>query len=160
MKLLEKIETLIVGIKRWLSYYKVLRNVNDFDFSSILEVEKHQIGRVRDSIIKYHSHLNWKQDVEKMNLALKLLDIIEEDGRAELVCERIKLKDGTVATSPIFRWTLDVYVNTRNSSRYFKHSPDYNDSRSGPLAKDSLRVRKAWELYYKLRCNYTRDWWD
>ena len=39
-------------LKRWFSYYKILRKVYDFDYSSILMVEKYQIKRVRDSIIK------------------------------------------------------------------------------------------------------------
>ena len=71
------------GLGRWFSYFKILVNVYDFDYSSIIVVERHQITRVRDSIIKYQSHVNWERDVDHINLALKLLDIIEEDGCSE-----------------------------------------------------------------------------
>ena len=68
------------NIGRWLSYFNVCRNVEDWDYTSILAVERHQIERVRDSIAHYHNHLNADRDIERLNLALRLLDIIEEDG--------------------------------------------------------------------------------
>lgn len=152
----------INGLKRWFSYYKVLMSVYDFDYSSIIEVERKQITRVRDSVTKYHSHVNWERDVDRMNLALKLLDIIREDGRVEFIGNNFKVReDGLLLIDPESRWVLDVYVNTRNASRFFKNwMPDFDDPITGPLWKDHLRVEKAWNLYYKLRTQYTRHWWD
>lgn len=147
------------GIRRWFSYYKVISRIYDFDYSSILEVERKQIIRVRDSIYKYRNHMYWERDVERMNLALKLLDIIREDGCAELIGDPF----GNVrADRGNSKWVLNIYVNTRNARRFVpKWDLDMiDDSGIGPIIKDSLRVEKAWQLYHKLRVYYLRTWWD
>lgn len=94
MKLINNIRRFGDKISRWVSYFPILWRASDFDYSSILSVERHQIKRVRDSINHYRNHVNWKQDVASMKLALRLLDIIEENGTAELLCdEPFKFKD-------------------------------------------------------------------
>lgn len=175
MKIKEEIECIFYEIKRvpshireyieflcrWLSYFKVLRKTYDFDYSSILAVEKHQISRVRDAIIHYRNHVNWKRDVEKMNLALSLLEIIEKDGEIEMINENecFSCEDD----KPV--WRCNGYINTRNSYRFNKHIAkklsDLSDTDNyKEILKNYLRVEKAWYLYYKLRRQYTRDWWD
>lgn len=152
------------NIGRWLSYYKVTRRIYDFDYSSILAVERHQIKRVRDSIAKYHNHVNADRDIERLDLALRLLDIIEENGCAEYSGKgvvSIKDKDGLYEMDPESFWTLSIYVNTRNSIRFQTIDTTlYEDARRGPMYKDSLRVEKAWHIYHWLRVQYMRTWWD
>lgn len=151
---------------RWLSYYKVLRRAYDFDFSSILVVEKHQLTRVRNSIIKYHSSINWKNDVHWINIALKLLDIIEEGGGAELIGKGLifePYRDSLyrVVDDPDSKWILPVYVNTANSKRFTPIEKEkFEDPKTGPLMKEHLREEKAWYLYHKLRIYKMRSWWD
>lgn len=50
-----------------------------------------------------------------MNLALRLLDIIEENGEAELLCdEPFKFKDGGyLELNPDAKWKMERYVNTK-----------------------------------------------
>ena len=156
------------GLGRWFSYFKILVNVYDFDYSSIIVVERRQITRVRDAIIKYQSHVNWERDVDHINLALKLLDIIEEDGCSERVGKPITFEpiEGTnlsrMVEDPNEYWKLPVYVNTRNSKRYWPSldPKKFEDPRSGNLWKDHLRVEKAWQLYHKLKMYHMREWWD
>lgn len=87
--------------------------MHDFDYSSILSVERHQIKRVRDNINHYKNHLNWEQDVASMNLALKLLDIIEEIGEAKMIGDKPFETDekGYWKPNPNVKWELDRYVN-------------------------------------------------
>ncbi len=136
----------------------------DFDYSSILSVERHQIKRVRDSINHYRNHVNWEQDVASMDLALRLLDIIEENGEAELLCdEPFKFKDnGYLALNPDAKWKMERYVNTKNASRFNPKwtSAHFDDPDTGALMKDLLRVEKAWHLYHKVRQYKFRTWWD
>lgn len=40
------------NVGRWFSYFNVSRRIYDFDYSSILVVERNQISRVRDSIAR------------------------------------------------------------------------------------------------------------
>lgn len=136
----------------------------DFDYFSILSVEQHQIKRVRDSINHYRNHVNWEQDVASMDLALRLLDIIEENGEAELLCdEPFKFKDnGYLALNPDAKWKMERYVNTKNASRFNPKwtSAHFDDPDTGALMKDLLRVEKAWHLYHKVRQYKFRTWWD
>lgn len=160
------IQEFFLGLKRWFSYYKVLMNVYDFDHSSILSVEKHQIARVRDDITRFQSYTNWERDVRYINLALKLIDIIEEDGCSILHGGGLHFEpcgDGTskVVHDPESKWTMPIYVNTSNSERFCKIPKDkFKDSTIGPLMKDHLRIEKAWHLYHKLRVYHMRSWWD
>ena len=153
----ENTRAFFTGLGRWFSYFKVLMNIYDFDYSSILAVERHQITRVRDTITKYQNHIGWERDVKHMNIALKLLDIIEEDGCVELVGLDSKIEpyeNGLyrVVDDSDLKWILPVYVNTFNSERFLSiDKSQFEDPRVGPLMKDHLRVEKAWHLYHKLR---------
>lgn len=129
------------NIGRWFSYFNVCRNVEDWDYTSILTVERHQIERVRDSIAHYHNHFNADRDIERLNLALCLLDIIEEDG----CCERIgkplnfvecKDKEGLyeLEDDPESYYTIPVYVNHRNAVRYSQRDMScYTESKTGAM---------------------------
>ena len=123
MKFKSQIRRLKEFLSSWFSYFPVLYRAYDFDYTSILVVERHQISRVRDCIAKYHSHLNWDKDVRNMNLALKLLDIIEEDGEAELLPESIEhfhiLDKGRIEFNSASYYKLNRYVNTRNAKRFY-----------------------------------------
>ncbi len=150
------------NVGRWLSYYRVARNVYDWDYTSILAVERHQIERVRNSISYYQHHLHAKRDIERMNLALRLLDIIEEDGCSEYHGQEIRINDDkTIWLDPDGYYTLPLYVNDHNADRFFRHGQyDYENHKTGALHKDYLRIEKAWHTYHTLRVNFLRSWWD
>lgn len=97
-----------------------------------------------------------------MDLALRLLDIIEENGEAELLCdEPFKFKDnGYLELNPDAKWEMERYVNTKNASRFNPKwtSEHFEDPDTGALMKDHLRVEKAWHLYHKLRQYKLRTW--
>ena len=99
-----------------------------------------------------------------MNLVLRLLDIIEENGEAELLCdEPFKFKDnGYLELNPDAKWKMERYVNIKNATRFnpkwtYVH---FDDPKTVALMKDHLRVEKAWQLYHKLRQYKLRTWWD
>lgn len=165
-KIKHPIVNFIIGLKRWFSYYKVCQNIYDFDYTGILEVERHQIERTRDSIIYFHNHEYWKRDVERMNLTLKLLSIaMGEDSISELISgshwtEKIEGED-------LWEWKSDAkyeatkYVNIRNAHRFSKIPKEYYiDSDIKGLNLDHLRVEKAWYLYNKLKYYWERSFWD
>lgn len=156
------------NIGRWLSYFNVCRNVEDWDYTSILAVERHQIERVRDSIAHYHNHLNADRDIERLNLALRLLDIIEEDGCSERIGKPLnfvecKDKEGLyeLEDAPESYYTIPVYVNHRNAMRYSTRDMScYTESKTGAMWQSHLRVEKAWHIYHRLRLYFMRSWWD
>lgn len=155
-----------VNTFRWFDYQHTLRNAVDYDYSSILEVERHQIKRVRDYIDSHGMHMNKARDIAKMNLALRLLDIMEEDGEADLIEPNdglfIENDDNLWKMNLNSKWVLNRYVNTRNAHRFLPQlDPEcFADSNDGDLFRDHLRVEKAWHLYHKLRLYSLRSWWD
>ncbi len=156
------------NIGRWFSYFNVSRRIYDFDYSSILAVERHQISRVRDAITHYHNHLYAERDIERLNLALRLLDIIEEDRCSKRVGKpfnfvKRKDKDGLyeLEEDPESYYTIPVYVNCKNALRFCRRDlSEYKDSNDAPLWQSHLRVEKAWHTYHKLRLYFMRTWWD
>lgn len=128
-------------IKSWFSYYKVLRNCYDFDYSSILSVEKHQIKRVQASIAKYKHHLNYKRDLQNIDRALRLLAASEED-----ILEMNPLTG---------KYETIRKVNARNASRFTNITPIDSAFKLCHLYKC-----KAWYLYHKMRYEHLKEWWD
>jgi len=133
------------NFKRWLSYCKpCFKGCFDFDFSSILLMERHQLERVRDNIAKYHNHVNAERDVERMNTALKLLDSILEEGSDILDFNQGKYK-------------LTKYVNTKNAYRFGNYTEEHLQK---PLWVADLYCEKTWKLYHRFREQWLRTWWD
>jgi hypothetical protein len=137
------IKYFIEGIKRWFSYFKTVVFTYDFSYDSVLSVEKLQLIRLRNTLIKCQGHKNWKEDVNRITLALRLLDIIEENGCSKKV-------------------GISVYVNIQNCKRFLSvfDKKHYNNPYHGNIYKDRLRIEKAWNLYHKLKAQYMRNWWD
>lgn len=150
------------NIGRWFSYFGVTNRIYDFDYTSTLAVERHQIMRVRDSITHYHNHLNADRDIERLNLALRLLDIIEEDCCAEYHGIEMEFNYyGTIWMDNKGYYTMPLYVNIRNARRFSGMDPCYYTApKTGDLYKSHLRVEKAWHIYHRLRLYFMRSWWD
>lgn len=149
-------------LSRWFSYYKVLREAYDFDYDSILRVEYHQISRVRDCILRCQHHVDYENDIRYMNLALKLLDIILENGCSELVGKGFYIEGNEIKSDPENKWVIPVYVNTKNAKRFISDGAIefLSNPRTRELTMDDLRIEKAWNLYHKLRVYNMRSWWD
>ncbi len=143
MKLINNIRRFGENISRWFSCCPVLWKVYDFDYSSILSVERHQIKRVRYCISHFRNHVNWEQDVASMNLALKLLDIIEGNGEAELLCYEPFIPNDKVLyePNPDAKWKLERYVNTKNAARF---NPQTNRNKYPCLLELPQWQRPSW----------------
>lgn len=150
-----------INIRRWLSYYKVIRNTYDFDYTSLLEIELHQLTKLRDCITKYQTHVHAWHNIKTMNLAISCLNIVLEGGcsfsnKVRPFIEK-ELPNGLVSLlpNPEYKYYMPVYVNTRNAKRFveYKGSTD-------ALYQDNLRIQKAWYLYNKIKYYYLFSWWD
>jgi hypothetical protein len=118
-------------LKIWFSYWKVTKNVYDFDYIGILEVERHQIKRTLDCISKYQSHQNADRDIFWMKTAISILDFI------------LGYRD------------MPYYVNTRNYKRYVKDRFWIEE-----VFKYDVYNQKCWYLYNKIRKEHLLEWWD
>lgn len=123
---------------RWLSYRKVCFHVYDFDWISIIKVEAYQLKRIRDCLKKDNLYFGVDRDVERMDLMLRLLDIISTE------------------KSP-------TYINERNASRFNKHIAEKLKEKSYCGKENALHYLyndKAWYIYHELRTQWLRNFWD
>lgn len=128
------------GLKRWFSYFKLIISIYDFDYTSILLVEKYQITRVKNYIAKYGSnYYGYEYDIKWINKALACLNIVLEDGSVKVVNNK---------------WVLPYYVNVKNCNRFCKYK-----CLDSTLFLDDLRITKAWTLYNKIRNYHLKRWW-
>lgn len=126
--------------KRRLKEYRNLlmsEKFHDWDYTSILQVERIQMLRVARSLsVGPYKHTSWERDVYWIKLAVKILDMFLNDTW----------------------WTTDggviPYVNTKNSYRFLKYEPA-----TGEDKKFLLYEEKLWHLYGKIRLTYMRGWW-
>lgn len=159
------IKTFWINIRRWLDYYNIIRKTYDFDYSSLLAVEYHQLTRLRDCISKYQSHVNLWRDIRNMNWATSCLEIVLENGCSYSNGEECFFTKGPderglyeLVPNPTHKWIMPIYVNTKNYKRFWKHYPE--NSNLEELDKDYLRIEKAWYLYNKIRKEHLREWWS
>ena len=152
------------NIRRWVSYYNVIRKTDDFDYSSLLEVELHQLTKLRDCISKYQSHIDSWRDIRHMNWAIACLKIMLENGCSYSNGEKGFFEEVEnsgfyrLIPNPNHKWIMPIYVNTKNYERFWKNYPASSDLED--LNKDILRVEKAWYLYNKIRKEHLREFWD
>lgn len=157
MNILKKIKYKYYYLKEQLcnvlSYCKLFGKLYDFDWTSVLLVERHQLKRMRKCLLETHHHVDWEYDYQRITLAIKLLDRIIDE-----VDPVIKL----INTPQIFpeyipcEWKICKYINTKNADRFLTNSYKKTDN---ALFVEYLYNEKLWNLYYKVRKQYTKSWW-
>lgn len=158
-------------LKMWFHYHfrkdfwKIIKTAFSgypYDHSYILQLEKAKIIEVSNYIESAARYQGYEKDVKWMRIAVKLLDILIDDGMSLFhyngKLEYIPLEnDMYEVNSDNLNYVCDVYVNTRNINRFFKqYEPiDYYKKR-----EHELYLRKARYLYHKIRLYYEEQWWD
>jgi hypothetical protein len=123
---------MIEKLKRYFSYLPVISNLYDFDYSSVLDIEKYQLTRLRDCINSHKDYYGYEYDVSRINLAIKLLEK--------------------------YNSYVNSYVNIKNAHRFLNNYQINHISKD--LLKEELYNEKIWYLYHKIRVYYMRQWWD
>lgn len=138
------------------SYYKLFSKI--YDYSSLLLVERNQIKRLRKRIANHQLSVSREITIQKIDLAISLLDIIlEETDIIELVNKDEPPFDDK-GDFTVGKWRLLKYVNTKNAKRFVsEHRAKLADEGEEIFIEDLYR-EKAWKLYYRLREQYTRAW--
>ena len=119
-------------VKRWIRFFIKTNAYYNFDWAFMLDIEKEKLTQCIKFFTDNGYHINNSRIISKMKLAVRLLDItIDED--------------------------LDFkgYINTRNMNRVISNLCNYE-----PDLLPTLRTKKAWYLYNKLRYYYMKEWWD
>lgn len=121
--------------------YKCIKKDNDWDWVYLMTLEKEKLINMANYFSKSRLVVGWENDVKWINYCIKLINIIIEDD------------------FPV-RNNEDKYVNLRNVKRFYNcHKLTSNDMEDSYI-KNMIYTLKAENLYYEIRKNYTRKWWD
>lgn len=147
-KLIKNIFKLIkIAFSDKLKYNVVDKALNGywFDYGYLYDIELAKLIEMRDNFKGKGLSVDNEKYVRQMDLAIKLLEIINED-------------EGFHFDTENGGYVCDVKVNLKNAKRFVKDEEvmDYYTERY----PHELYLLKAQYLYHKLRFYFEQYWWD
>lgn len=149
-----KIKRIPYRIKKIFKYIKLAYNDWDWDYYYMLILEKAKF----EDIANYFTKSNIAEEdwavARDAKICIKLIDII--NGKNSSYDMKYNQKN--------FDVIITKYVNIKNIKRFDESNYLSNDYKANVdlryLVKDDLRIKKAWNLYCKIREYNMRDWWN
>lgn len=121
--------------------YKCIKKDNDWDWVYLMTLEKEKLINMANYFSKSRLVVGWENDVKWINYCIKLINIIIEDD----------FPDNKVGVHKI---------NFKNVKRFYNRHELTNNDMEDSYIKNMIYTLKAENLYYEIRKNYTRNWWD
>ena len=150
----------ISSISVILHWIPVLYKDRDWDWYFLLKIERTKIRQMekyfRESSIAEGDENNAKW----LHVCDKLLSIMMDEDTA------LKYEDTPRETIGFLHGNyLDRYINAKNANRFFDEVEmgwfsTFREGNSYNAYFNNLRVSKAKHLYYKIRENFTFNWWN
>lgn len=149
-----KIKRIPYRIKKIFKYIKLAYNDLDWDYYYMLILEKAKF----EDIANYFTKSNIAEEdwavARDAKICIKLIDII--NGKDSSYDMKYNQKN--------FDVIITKYVNIKNIKRFDESNYLSNDYKANVdlryLVKDDLRIKKAWNLYCKIREYNMKDWWN
>lgn len=114
-------------------------NFRPYDYTYLWRVERAHLIEMM-SYFKLSHVVEHKEDIKYINICIKLLDILIDDGYEIFDYENMKVKK---------------YVNIKNANRFMS-----NSSNSGEMYYFDVYMSKVKHLYYEILKNKINNWWD
>lgn len=139
--------------------YSVIEEAIDgywFDYGYLYNIELAKLKEMRDTFKEKGMSADNDKYVRQMTLAIKLLEIIINDGGYHF--EWNKDANGKIVYTTLHKYVCDVKVNTKNADRFVRdeYEKDFYVNRY----PHELYLKKARYLYHKLRYEFEQYWWD
>lgn len=149
----------------WISYHfsrdfwkllKIVLKGYPWDYSYLYALEKAKI----EEMCKYHERYRCFEGCEyvirDMKICIALIEIFneKETDLFHYTGEPIKGTDNVEVDSSGLEYHCDVYVNTRNASRFL------SEEQQKHWHPHAIYIEKARRLYHKIRVERDQEWWD
>lgn len=165
MKIFKVIKNIFKSIKIAVNNpckYDVIDNAINgfsFDYGYLYNLELAKLVEMKDYFEKYGISADNDKYIRQINLAIKLLKIVIDDGGFHyewLTDGKGNVVDGNFSDTHVY--VCDVKVNTKNADRFIsdKKVRDFYAERY----PHELYLLKARYLYHKLRYDFEQAWWD
>ena len=153
----------ISSISVILHWIPILYKDRDWDWYFLLKIERTKIRQMEKYFRESSIAEQDKNNAKWLHVCDKLLSIMMDEDTA------LKYEDTPRETKSILdfphRNYLDRYINTKNANRFFDEDEmgwlnKYKEGNSHSIYLNNLRISKAKYLYYKIRENFTFNWWN
>lgn len=127
--------------------FSVTWSLRDWDYAFILYSELNELRILKNGIARYQNHENWKRDVETLNTAINLLEIII--GKESKTSSYVNINNShRFLDKKTYKYVMDQLSNEDK-----RHDRKY-------LIRGLIREEKVWKIYHRYREYYMRSWWD
>ena len=153
----------ISSISVILHWIPILYKDRDWDWYFLLKIERTKIRQMEKYFRESGIAEQDKNNARWLYVCDKLLSIMMDEDTA------LKYEDTPRETKNILdfphRNYLDRYINTKNANRFFDEVEigwlnAFKEGNSHNTYLNNLRISKAKHLYYKIRENFTFNWWN
>lgn len=153
----------ISSISVILHWIPVLYKDRDWDWYFLLKIERTKIRQMEKYFRESGIAEGDENDAKWLHICDKLLSIMmDEDTALKYEENRVETKDSLGL--PYYKDYLIKHINERNTYRFFDEEmmkflnvPKYDTKN---IFLNDLRIEKAKHLYYKIRENFTFNWWN
>jgi len=144
---------------------RLLEKDFDWDYTFLLEIERKKIIEMYEYFKKCTRSDKMPIVARDLQLCIGLLDIVLEKDNLQLEFSGMKTMrrdDGMyeMVESPHIIACRNLYINTKNASRFCLFNFPTDDYDIEIIHKEELRRYKAWYLYNKIRTYKLFSWWD
>ena len=147
------------------SWCRLLEKDFDWDYTFLLEIERKKIIEMYEYFKKCTRSDKMPIVASDLQLCIGLFDIVLEKDNLQLEFSGMKTMrrdDGMyeMVESPHIIACRNLYINTKNASRFCLFNLPTDDYDIEIIHKEELRRYKAWYLYNKIRTYKLFSWWD
>ena len=147
------------------SWCRLLEKDFDWDYTFLLEIERKKIIEMYEYFKKCTRSDKMPIVARDLQPCIGLLDIVLEKDNLLLEfsgMKTIRRDDGMyeMVESPHIIACRNLYINTKNASRFCLFNFPTDDYDIEIIHKEELRRYKAWYLYNKIRTYKLFSWWD
>lgn len=155
-----------IKLKRYLKDKNVRHTINkvlegyDFDYSYLLDIELSKMKAMYDYFSKYGISESNDRMLQTLKRTITILDLFLNEDFCEVSINEVP--DPSSKLEEIvgkIEYRCLVKVNFSNIKRFL---PEVDEVSIDTYKKfpDILYMEKLWNLYNKMRAEYTRTWWD
>lgn len=153
----------ISSISVILHWIPVLYKDRDWDWYFLLKIERTKIRQMEKYFRESGIAEGDENDAKWLRICDKLLSIMMDEDTA-LKYEKNRIETKNSLGLPYYKDYLIKPINERNAYRFFDEGmmkflnvPKYDTKN---IFLNDLRIEKAKHLYYKIRENFTFNWWN
>lgn len=159
------------GVKNLYFWFPIIWKDRDWDYSFLLEVMKFKISRMSKNHVRT-SYVGQERNIERMNLAIILIDKIQNEYYKEEHLDYLEQTFEFVKMENSEYFQVKKNITKNESSKYFEKYPlvykkvlerqkeeNFDDELKAILMGEILH-NKAKKLLYKILENHSEYWWS